>query len=242
MNNYVDYLLIATFLLVVIQIWRISNRSNNSILLRLISVFTLLHALIFPILYTFLINTDPKSIEIDDQIFQTEKKGVISEVTNLDDYEKYKLIISDVLKDSSKLNVDKSSFYDIVVLDKYLVKVKAYRTNRFWYAVNIYNSEGEYLIEVEDNDSKTIKEVLLAKLILIESLRNNKKNHLENVKKGSYWSYKRILPYSLNILFNSNFNPKSKLLNLVYFIHHLIVFGFVFSLIIGLTQKILSKD
>jgi hypothetical protein len=108
--------------------------------------------------------------------------------------------------------------------------------------VTIYDKKGNQLFNIivnykVDTIIKSLEEHI-ARVTLEES---SKAKQLETINSNSFWSYRRILPYTLNILFTENFNPKTPIAQIIYFIHNLVVLVFLLSFITTLLQNYITK-
>lgn len=254
---FVIFLLYTCYLL-----WKISNsKHENKLLIRVVSLFILVHLIIFPIIYVVIINNDINSIEIDNRILSYEKEVKLKDLKS--NYKTYDLknqirIIDDILKtEIDKIKKAEFSWEDEVELGENVMVGFMYLKNYtltiqtryreitidpFGQFVMIYPNEGYKTFEINTQDfDKELENILRDYLNELKGKYKEMSNKLDNIQSNKFWTYKQILPYTVNILFTDNFKPKSKLSNVVHFIHNIIVVCFLLGLIVSLSQNYLTK-
>jgi hypothetical protein len=236
-----------------IKLYSISfKRDKSKLLLRVTSIFILAHLIIFPLIYLSIINGDPESIDIDDKIVNNEKDIRLKEFqkSNNTDFQHKKKILNKILIDDKKLisNVSLNDIIDrkLLILNSNIIGSRYYDLppgNQNNKIIIIYDKQGNqlfnFIVNYKIDGITSALEDYLTELTIKE---NSKAKELEIIESNSFWSYRRILPYTLNILFTENFNPKSQTSNFVYFIHNILVLGFLLSFIMTLLQNYITKN
>ena len=125
--SFSDISIICIICTIAFVIVKVSQLSKYKVLLRLLSIYILLHFVIFPVIYVFLITSNSKSFDIDNSILDNEKE-IFSEEIN-DNYSpkltsKLTQITNQIYKDSCSL-LDKNISYleegNVIVLNEYLI-------------------------------------------------------------------------------------------------------------------------
>ena len=253
MGNFIDIVLILILIYLSIKLYSISfKRDKSKLLLRVTSIFILAHLIIFPLIYLSIINGDPESIDIDDKIVNNEKDIRLKEFqkSNNTDFQHKKKILNKILIDDKKLisNVSLNDIIDrkLLILNSNIIGSRYYDLppgNQNNKIIIIYDKQGNqlfnFIVNYKIDGITSALEDYLTELTIKE---NSKAKELEIIESNSFWSYRRILPYTLNILFTENFNPKSQTSNFVYFIHNILVLGFLLSFIMTLLQNYITKN
>jgi hypothetical protein len=253
-SDIIDLIIILIIIYSSVMLWRIGNKKNKvKLLYKMISIFLLVHLVIFPLTYKSFINNNPESIEIDNEILNNEKH------LSLDDfhksynlkYDKHKITVNKILSENKNLLNDLT--WDEIG-DKRLLFLKSHillgYTNGFQVPGDVkgrqlllFDLKGNLLFDIPHDDNiNKIENILNDYLVILNKLKNSKTKRLNNINSNTFWSYRSILPYTLNVIFNDNFNPKSKGANLIYFIHNLIVAGFLLTFIMQLFQNFMIKN
>jgi len=248
-----DTMILVIFITLSVGLFIVSKNAKHSILLKLSSIFIFFHFILFPFIYVYLLNTNPNNIRIEKDVLNSE---IISSYNNIDDiYGKSllekKSLITNLLqtdKDFLKILVDSLKLNQLFLLKNNIavLNYKLWEKSKhpiYYETFYFYNKKGEYIadIKVEDENVININDLLKKELKNVKELQSLKKQEIEEIKAHKFWSYKNILPYSINIIYTSNFVPKSKISNFVYFIHNTFVYAIVLSLIIGFLQNFISN-
>lgn len=227
-----------------------SKRKKVKLLLRVIAIFILLHLIIFPLLYTFIINNNPESIEIDNKIIKSEKNIRLTELKSVynKDFKFQKNIISSIINE----NIEEVKYHylneftnkKLLMLKSNIISshyIEAIPGERYTTTIFVFDKKGNMLFDFPSfHDNKSLVFILNDYLNRLSKEELKKTKELKTINSNSFWSYRRILPYTLNILFTGNFNPKNQIANIVYFFHNIIVLGFLLSFIITLFQNFLT--
>lgn len=259
-DYFIDFLVVLFFLILSIFLWKISTTrksKHNRLLFQSISLFVLFHLMIFPITYTFIINHDYENIRIDENIFINEKEKKLEEAKRIENEinSDYKTILTkkeiNELLTSDKEALDSIHWQDInnkqlLFLTNRILTGKnkniAIPGSKLRKSIDIYKLDGKKSASISsESDKNYLSEILKEHIIELDSKKNEITKEIERIESNSFWSYRQVLPYTINILFTSNFEPKSKSANIVYFIHNVLVVGFLFTLIFGSFQHFLEK-
>lgn len=277
LNTIINTVIILTLLYTSYSLWKIGKRrKENSLLFKMISLFILIHIVIFPIIYVLIINNDPSSIEIDNKILSFEKEAKLKDLElsyNKKDIESQKLIIEDILENELE-TIKKSTYYwedqtrsvfvedeydedeeetgnedldNFISLEKYkLVLYEKYRqmvTDDFGRFIVINPKNGYQIFEIStlSFDSGVI-DVLKENLTRLKSVEDKINGQLNIIKSNKFWSYKEVLPYTINILFTDSFKPKRKGAQIIHFLHNVVVAAFLLSFIVSLFQNYITKE
>ncbi|WP_176829811.1 hypothetical protein [Tenacibaculum sp. MAR_2009_124] len=227
----------------------------------MISLFILIHVVVFPIIYVLIIKNDPSSIEIDSKVLSFEKKSQLNNLElnyNKNDIDNQKLIIENILKNDKKL-LEKETIYWFNDNDPFHEDEPDYSITTGSSTLYFYERDKEIpnepygrFIEVEPKDKSykdfelkgdfemSVIEILDKGLRRLELLSKERKNELKIIKSNKFWSYKEVLPYTINILFSDSFKPKKSFSQLVHFLHNVLVAVFLFGFIVSLLQNSLE--
>jgi hypothetical protein len=259
-DYFIDALVVIVFLALTTLLWAISNTRKirqNRILLRSISLFVFLHLVVFPLVYTIIINNDSESIRIDESIFEYEKEKKLEEAQKIEASINSDLKIKHKKNEiSSILNTDKTILDSLnwkknvnkrliflknrILIPK--IKYKNFPSDQVGKLIEIYYLNGQKSATlISYSDENYISRILEDNLLELDAKKNKIKKEIEKIKSNSFWTYRQVLPYTINILFTSNFEPKRQTANLVYFIHNFLVLGFLLSLIVSSFQHFLEN-
>jgi len=276
MDIVINIILIFVFLYVCYVFLKISNeRKDDKLLLRMIALFVFIHLILFPVIYVFIINNDPSSIEIDKGILSSEKNLKIQSLES--NYSQWDLenqisILDDILKNELKISHDSLINWELSIdfihddgtvdedpketgyedvrgyleLESYTLsfymKSKQMPLQRFGKFIVIDPKNKYKLFEIHSSNSDLkASEIINKNLTRLKNLDKQMKDELKIIQSNKFWTYKEVLPYSINILFTDGFKPKSRVSNWVYFVHNLIVVVFLLGLIVSLSQNYLTK-
>ncbi|MRX70255.1 hypothetical protein SAMN06265349_101743 [Flavobacterium resistens] len=227
---------------------------KKNILYLLISIFVFFHFVVFPFCYTFLLNSNPNNLKIEQDILQSEKSNQYLLVRKI--YGKSNIVKQRVLNDLIKnekdfinLTQEKISENQMFILSNYIV-ISTFRTidrggkhppepiNCF----NIYKKNGSFLLSVNaDIDYINLKNLLISEIANLKDLEVRKNKAIDEINSNKFWSYKNVLPYSMNIFITSNLVPKSKIANTIFFIHNIFIFSFLLTMIISYVHTIITN-
>lgn len=260
-DHFIDLLVIIVFSTIARLLWIYSKTKKKpqiKLLFRAISLFIFLHLILFPVVYSVIINKNTQSIRIDENIFLYEKerklldaKRIEKEINSNPNNKKERKIINKLLdKNNEKLKniawneVDKKQ---MVFLDsKILTCETVYRMrpgDRVMKAISIYDDSGQKLIKLNSlSEKNNLSSIFLDYLTELDSKKNEIAAEIKNIESNTFWTYRQILPYTINILFTDNFNPKSKSANIIYFIHNILVVGFLLAFIVSFFQYYLINN
>lgn len=275
LNTIINTVIILILLYASYSLWKIGQRrKENSLLFKMISLFILIHIVIFPIIYVLIINNAPSSIEIDNKILSFEKEAKLKDLElsyNRKDIENQKSIIKDVLENESE-TIKRSTYYwedqtrSVFVgdendnqqetgyedLDNFIslksCKLILYKK----YKQTPAEDFGKFIIiQPKNNNSFEVStlsfksdviDVLKENLSRLKSIEAKINDQLNTIKSNKFWSYKEVLPYTINILFTDSFKPKSRMSQITHFIHNVVVAVFLLGFIVSLLQNNLTKE
>jgi len=251
----IDFLVIIVFVSLVGVLWVYSKKQRSpqlKLLLRAISLFILLHLIIFPVIYVFIINRNTQSIKIEENIISYERDIKLEEAKKLEkefdstyNSQEQKIVINTILKKNEKVlqsldwnNIDNRK---IVFLDSNLIKgytqLRMIPGDQVHKVITVFDQKGEKEIEFKTfSEATKLYTILTDHLDELNSEKDVINERIEIIESNAFWNYRQILPYTLNILFNDNFNPQSRTANIIYFIHNILVVGFLLTFIISLFQ------
>lgn len=261
MSQYIlDFIVLLVFVYSARIFWKIAKRKQTKqikLLFQTIAIFILVHLIAFPIFYIILIKQNVNSIKIEKNIVAFERNEKLEKAFELEKEIEQKLIESqkpelekfvnghsNIL---TEINWDSFDNKRIVKFDSFLVRGNSDKIQipggNYYKIIQIYNLEGHKLFEfTTESDKTSLLDIFKNYLEDIESDKTNIKEKIKNIEKNQFWSYRQILPYTLNILFTDNFNPQSRTANFIYFIHNILVVGFLISLIMNLFQFYLLNN
>ena len=241
-----------------------TDSRRSKILAYLIFLFLLFHCLIFPFTYQSLLNSDPASIAIDNQIIANEKseamaqldrdyqpKNVREEIGILD-----KLARSKDTKLSTSMTAINSGF--ILVLDSFLITGFTYSCTgppgnhpivRSSLCINDHNGQpivkfpnyGE-LFEYGPIDENVSAGLLLKRIL--DTLKHKDTSYVRHATELSHqkgiWSFSKILPYCLNTFTSGNLRPISHTANYIYYFHAAVFWILIFGAIVSFVALLLD--
>lgn len=242
-STYRDGLyLFSVIMFCLITFWIVRNISTKKFAFWTL-LFCILHGIIFPLLYVGVIKENINSFSFNDEILKIEKENYRTEVEyfyNKNSIEKQLKVISNLLSSNDKRLNEPIDIDSTVIIDSYELRYIDERESSSEYHKfpRIHRKRPESQIEVYEKSNN--QKVLIIPLYgsTKRELFKNQENYLnklkadylyevENLKINSVWSYSNILPYSLNIFFNGNLTPITRIANFIFFFHNLIVYGFV---------------
>ncbi len=260
----INIIIILVFLFISYYLWKKGKeRKENALLFKMISLFVLLHIVIFPIIYVLIIKNDSSSIEIDSKVLSFEKKSKLNNLDlsyNKNEIENQKLIVEDILNNGKKLleretiywfndndisneyEADHSITIDNIVLYFY-ERDKEIPHDPYGRFINVAPKDKNYKeFELKGDFDMSVIEILEKGLRRLELLSKERKNELNIIESNKFWSYKEVLPYTINILFSDSFKPKKSFSQLVHFFHNVLVAVFLLGFIVGLLQNSLENN
>jgi hypothetical protein len=264
LNTIINTVIILTLLYTSYSLWKIGKRrKENSLLFKMISLFILIHIVIFPIIYVLIINNDPSSIKIDNKILSFEKEAKLKDLElsyNKKDIENQIFVIEDIIASSSGLLkeediiwadydeiFDDEDHINFLTLEKYTLyfhyRFKETPSTPFGNFIDINPKNKNYkAFELNGGFDMSAIEILKKELNKFKSLKEENFNELNIIKSNKFWSYKEVLPYTINILFTDSFKPKRRVSQVVHFLHNMIVAVFILGFIVSLLQNNLTKE
>lgn len=260
--SFTDIFIICIISIVAIKILRVAQLSKYKVVLSLFSVYIFLHFVFFPIVYVFLIKSNSKSFDIDNSILTNEKELFLEEIkgnyspilaSNLTQ------VTSQIYKDTSTI-LDKNIAYlkegNIIILKQYIISITTKdcsndsdHTKRCQ-LLNICDKNGHSIFESIQDNNMVINSADESVRNILQEFSNENRVKVQGFKeeegklktKNKIWSYSRILPYSLNIYTTGNLQPKTKLSNIIFHIHQIILSVGILGFIINLSSTYLSTQ
>lgn len=231
-----------------IFIFFIATKSRYTLLLKTFAFFVLFHFVLFPYLYVILIKIDSKAFQIDSEIEKNEliiaeqELNEKYEITNLSKREnilKKMLASKSTYLDSTfnYLNNDNILIIDSLLFHKSYIYKKGGNRPRLYSTLSICNSKGKSIINLIGDYGDNISSDLTLKQFFNNQMKTIKTtNHKliidkDKIEEKDIWSYKRILAYSINIFETDNIKPKTKVANILFFIHRFLVAIFILGII-----------
>lgn len=251
---YEDFIYFFFISIVCVFIYLLSFRFKFKYFFKALSIFLFLHLIIFPSIYLALLNINPNSFEFDKNIFKNERETSILSINN-----KYKPkilktkinILSSLLKENSK-SLDSTLEYlnqgnlinaENFILGKDCLDIFSRERPPTTSAVlKVNDIMGKQVVTINQSpegctfsdSERTIRLFIEEQKTLLQSKTTDFENNFKEITKdGKFWTYRQILAYSINIFLTGNMIPISRIANVIYFLHQLIVFTFLLSLIIS---------
>lgn len=267
LSSYIKELsLVILMIFFCVMIFLFSFYSKFRVILQLLSLFILLHLIIFPSIYLLVLRYDSNSFEFDNYIEKTEKKSSLSKIQK--EFEPKQLtsklnIINSILNsNSSKLdttlvylnnkNIITIDSFRIFVSSSYLDKedVSGLPDHRSNIDFTICNFNGHFIEKISETgqsylerENRTIKQFLDESKGLLSGDLVGYKNIKKDIElNNKFWSYSKILPYCINIFDTGNINPKTPLSNVIFFIHKFLVWVFIVGIIMSLLPNYFEKN
>ncbi len=228
------------------------------LLFKVCSLFIIFHFILFPIIYVILINTNSDSISIEDKIIRFEKKNKLANAKSIKEKiisdpernKKFQIVRRLLREENDTLVKVDWKFVDnkrILFIDSFLIsgftKYREIASDRVDKVIRVYDISGAKKTDlITYSEEEVLSEILKEHLKEIDAKKIDLENEIKKIEANKFWSYRQILPYTMNIVFTSNFNPQSRISNIIYFIHNLFIIGFLFSLITRLTRSAFKKS
>jgi len=236
-ESFSTIFLILFLLSICVFIYRVSkNKQNEKYKFTLVSLSLLLtlHLIIFPFIYTLMLKNNPASFEFKTTIHTNEKKIVLNEWINdswslpheIKDLEEIKLSNYSILKMQIKELKRLTFTRDYVIHSDVNFNIR----RDFVGTIYIFNKEGVLKNKLDTFGSR--EEIDSTKF---ESVLNNNINYLKNelqyykVKKAeldrnNFWTFAKVLPYSISSIFTGNMSPITPIANIFYSFHYFIIY------------------
>ena len=84
-------------------------------------------------------------------------------------------------------------------------------------------------------------EILEKGLDELKQFSRKRIHQLKMIESNTFWSYKEVLPYTINILFSDSFKPKNSFSQAVHFLHNIVVAVFLLGFIVSLLQNSITQ-
>lgn len=241
----------------------VSFKSRYRLVLRLLSAFILLHLLVFPIVYVRILKFDSKAFEFDGTIAGNEKLTSLSEIESSyspkEAQENVELLSRILQSDSSILDTALRYLKEgnLIVVDSFILAISHERYPRppgdipapmspYLY---ITNSAGQLKNSFNELGNMQFIPSSTPIRAILQRFESHFKGRVEGYqsatrkieKDNDIWTYRNILSYSVNIFFTSNMVPKSRMANVLVFLHNLIVVVFLLGTTVGVAQNFITS-
>lgn len=227
---------------------------SRKVLYLLASIFTFFHFVAFPLFYTYLLNSNPNNLKIEQDILKSEKSNqylMVKEFYGESNIAKQKVLSDLITNENHFVNLTRENIHDnqMFILSNYIV-ISTYKAKNTGgkhpiepvECFNIYKKNGSFILSVDaDVDYINVKKLFNSEIANFKNLEIKKNNAIKDIHLNKFWSYKSILPYSINIFITSNIVPKSKTANAIFFIHNIVIFSFVLSMIAGFVHSAIAN-
>jgi len=215
----------------------------------------------FPLTYLICLKRDNKSILINDIISSNEKADALLILKG--EFMPEKLSENNILLDriirSASQRIDTSldffCTHNMLKLDSFFItKIDTViSVPDHAPVVNnlllVFNDEGKFLEKFYTNErfvqgeKRTVREFFSTLKKGNEDRINKYVDRSSDITlRNKFWSYSRILPYSINIFNTDNFKPVSSLANLVNFIHNFVVWILLLTIITSFLFEIIKSN
>lgn len=196
------------------------------------------HLIIFPLIYTLMLKNNPKCFEFRAEIFNNEKLETQKVVTqNLNELSEEVKFVREVINSKD------------TILSKELKNFKKLYTSQKFYIfaddfIN-FSTPGQskptvklYLFDLKGNlrsksscskdnqnelESVKIIDIINEKNISLQDRLNGYNLKREDIEQDNFWTFAKILPYSISTIFTGNMNPVTPAANIFYTIHYFLV-------------------
>lgn len=253
-----DFFITIIILSVSVFLFLFALKSKYDLLLKTLSIFVIIHFLIFPYVYVLFLKHDPSSFSIDLEIEQNEiliAQQEIQEKYRINDLETTKGIIIKLLNNNNPyldstfnyINQDNIVFIDSVILHKTATYIEEGPPSAGFSTLSICDIEGQNIAnivgEYGNNISKqlTIREFLKDELSKITETFSKLNHDKKKIEDKNIWTYRKILAYSLNIFDTDNMKPITRFANAIFFFHKFFVVIFILGIIGSTFHDLLTK-
>jgi hypothetical protein len=233
------------FILIFGTIFLISYRAKHKLLLRLISVFGLIHFVMFPYIYIIFLNINSNSLLVNTNIVVNEKNAALKEINERYDPEQLNkdLLLIDSVISCDNLVLDSTLQYildeNMVIMDYYIlhksfdISLNGPPPIDYLSTIVVSNMAGkcigEFSVDRYEPESK-LRDVFLSLKRSINERLNNYSIRKTQYEQYQIWNYSRILWYSINIFDSKSIVPNTRGANVIYFIHRFFIY-FLLALI-----------
>ncbi|WP_433829612.1 hypothetical protein [Flavobacterium anhuiense] len=253
-NEYIFDVMIMTVFIALSSSFLYVYIIKKKVLYLLVAIFTFFHFVVFPFCYTSLLNSNSNNLKIEQDILESEKSNqylLVAEIYGESNIAKQKVLNDLITNENGFVNLTEEKISDnqMFILSNYIV-VSTYVRRDIGgkhppepiRAFNIYKKNGVFILSVDaDIDYKNVRNLFKSEIINFKNLEVKKNKAIKDIYSNKFWSYKNVLPYSMNIFITSNIVPKSKVANTLFFIHNIFIFSFLLSMIIGFVQTALPN-
>lgn len=235
-----------------------STTKKRSILYYILAVYVLSNFVIFPYVYAYLLNSNAGSIRVDNEIWNNTRSEAFDELQSKITYESHTRIINVI---DSILNThhpilnkpiryimgDTIAFLDNHILARSEFEVKDYRHPPLQFGcIGIYNRKGNPIFNLNNHTIESWNIPIVKALVSFKSSMGSEINYFEKKREaifveGKFWSYLKVLPYSMNAFATSTFTPISRMASLIHSVHQIIFYGGILSLLVNVVYSIVAQ-
>jgi hypothetical protein len=250
-----DISIIAYVLMFFTFCFKFVKNDKHKKFLYVFSVYIILKLVVFPIVYLSLLKVDANSFQFQSNIQTNEKLKRIEDLKNYyktDELRHDSLLIHELLLDTSYIMNSKIAHLEkgnLVFLSNFIVMKSVVSTSNLKhrksaFSLSLNKTNGEYfdkllnyeMLSKVEPDSLTLKQYLISLKSISEKRLSDYNDKVFEVESlNDTWSYKQLIPYTINISSNGNMTPISHWANIVYYIDYLltgtILAGFLLSLL-----------
>lgn len=255
-NKYaIDILLFSSILILSCGIFYLSFKSKHKILLKIVALYIFCNFILFPFIYLALLKFDKKSFQVDSNIFASEKSAALEDIEDIYDPKTLRnnlIPLGALISDTSKI-IDTSIQFlndgNIISLTNFILSKGCIEVpfDRPMYkgTFNICAKNGHQITFLKDEDEgcnlgdgkESIRKYLVKSRDKISKmLQNFDSESRKIILKNDIWTYKQILPYSINIFSTSNMTPKGRVANIVFHFHQFFVATILIGLLVSFFQ------
>lgn len=229
---------------ILLKLAEIHTKFRKSI--HLWAAFLFFHFIAFPWLYVFALAANPKSFEFDKTIFNNEKLNSIGAFNyrSLISLDSMNIAVGNNIINSKSPILDsnlKALGRDFAIVDSFYLLVQFSPSDERVpeFSLVVRNANGKlvtyYQNKVDQGDSGISLRTFFKKSINdAHKAFAEEKLKRDKITQDMFWTYDRILPYSINIFTTSNIAPKTVIANIIWFAHYLIVWGVLLTILMGL--------
>ncbi|MCD0480491.1 hypothetical protein LPB90_18785 [Chryseobacterium sp. LC2016-29] len=218
-----------------IYLYRISKYKKNKNLkyaLTSLSILLFLHLIFFPFIYTLMLKNNPNSFEFKTSIHDNEKEITLNEWANDSKTLPSKITNLEYIKlsNSTILNKKLKELSQLTFTENHIIHsdINFNIPGRdFMATIYIFNKEGILKDKLHKSGGQTELDSTKFGSVINQQI-NYLKNELQYYKirkkqldRNNFWTYPKLLPYSISSIFTGNMSPITPML--IYFIQFIIL-------------------
>ncbi|MGN7705416.1 hypothetical protein [Chryseobacterium sp. 22543] len=233
----------TTFIILVIlsicaYLYRISKKYQKSkYAISSLAIMLVLHLVVFPLLYTLMLKSNPNSFEFKTAIHDSQKQVVMNEWIDDSKDIPYQIKYLENIKSSNYTILNKSlkELEQLTFTENYIIHTDfsfnfPQRGNDLTATIYIFDRKGilkKKLHKIGSQiglDSMKIGTVITQDINYLKNELNFYKVKKAELDKNNFWTYTTLLPYSASSLFTGNMSPLTPTANIFYTIHYIIIY------------------